>query len=117
MNDEEKVRLHDMCHLGVTISIVPVITESPQPLTGQLYSSISFTCTAIGSPTPLIHWYKDNELIKATDDPSVLYINDLVPNDRGFYHCEAVNIINGMHVSVNSSKVLFNMTSKILVCV
>ena len=97
--------------VGVTITIMPVIIDSPQPITGQLYSPANLTCTAIGSPTPLIHWFKDGNLIKSTD-PSLLVFNALTPNNRGFYHCEAVNIINGKKVSVNSSRVLLNITSK-----
>ena len=37
---------------------------------------------------------------------------ELTLSDRGFYHCEARNIINGMVMSVNSSEVLLNITGK-----
>ena len=104
-----------ICHsiIGVVIAIRPVITEPPQTTTGRLYSQASLTCRATGSPTPSIHWYKDNKLIiNKNTDPSVLVFTELTLNDRGFYHCEARNIIDGKNVSVNSSTVLLNITSK-----
>ena len=98
---------------GVTIKIGPEIIESPQAIAGQLYSPASLTCRAIGSPTPSIHWYKDNKLIANNNsDISVLVFTELNLNDRGFYHCEARNIIDRMNFSVNSPTVLLNITSK-----
>ena len=104
-----------ICHsiIGVVIAIRPVITEPPQTTTGRLYSQASLTCRATGSPTPSIHWYKDNKLIiNKNTDPSVLVFTELTLNDRGFYRCEARNIIDGKNVSVLSSTVLLNITSK-----
>ena len=99
--------------IGVVIAIRPVITEPPQTTAGRLYSQASLTCRATGSPIPSIHWYKDNKLIiNKNTDPSVLVFTELTLNDRGFYHCEARNIIDGKNVSVNSSTVLLNITSK-----
>ena len=98
---------------GVTIKIRPEITEMPQATTGPLYSPANLTCRAIGSPFPSILWFKDNKLINNKNtDPSVLIFTELTLSDRGFYHCEARNIIDGMVMSVNSSKVLLNITSK-----
>ena len=104
-----------ICHniIGVIVAIRPIITEPPQTTTGRLYSQASLTCRAIGSPTPSIHWYKDSNLIiNKNADPSVLVFTELTLNDRGFYHCEARNIIDGKNVSVNSLTVLLNITSK-----
>ena len=98
---------------GVTVKIRPEIIESPQATAGQLYSPASLTCRAIGSPTPSTHWYKDNKLIANNDpDLSMLVFTELILNDRGFYHCEARNIIDGKNISVNSSTILLNITSK-----
>ena len=73
---------------GVTIKIGPEIIEPPQATAGRLYSPASLTCRAIGSPTPSIHWYKDNKLIANNNpDLSVLVFTELTLNDRGFYHC------------------------------
>ena len=66
----------------------PEIIESPRATAGQLYFLASLTCRAIGSPTPSIHWYKDNKLIANNNpDLSVLVFTELTLNDRGFYHC------------------------------
>ena len=98
---------------GVTIKIGPEIIEPPQATAGRLYSPASLTCRAIGSPTPSIHWYKNNKLIANNNpDLSVLVFTELTLNDRGFYHCEARNIIDGKNLSVNSSNILLNITSK-----
>ena len=102
-----------MIPTGVTIKIRPEITEMPQATTGPLYSPANLTCRATGSPTPSILWFKDNKLIiNKNTDPSVLIFTELTLSDRGFYHCEARNIIDGKVMSVNSSKVLLNITSK-----
>ena len=90
------------------VTVKPKIIEFRQPVNTQLYSSVNFTCKAIGSPAPSIHWYKDNKLINSTD-PSLLMFNDLSLNDRGVYHCEARNVINGVNMSVNTTKVLLNI--------
>ena len=85
----------------------------PQATTGPLYSPANLTCRAISSPFPLILWFKDNKLIiNKNTDLSVLMFTELTLSDRRFYHCKARNIINGTVMSVNSSKVLLNITCK-----
>ena len=80
---------------------------------GKLYTSARVICEAIGSPNPSIKWYKDNRsVINNNSDPSLLSIRELDLNDRGFYHCEATSVINGIKKSVNSSMVLLNITGK-----
>lgn len=97
----------------VVVTVPPVITEPPQTTTSKLYTSTRLTCRATGSPTPSILWYKDNRLIPNTNpDSSVLLFDELLLSDRGFYHCVAVNIIDGKNVSVNSATVLLNITSE-----
>ena len=96
----------------VTVTLPPTITEIPKNISGKLYSSTILTCRAIGSPIPIILWYKDDKLIaNHNSDPSILFFSELNINDRGFYHCQAKNTINQMIHSVNSSKVLLNITS------
>ena len=96
------------------MTVPPRITEPPKTTTGRLYSSASLTCKATGSPTPSILWYKDKRLIiNNNTDPAVLSFTELNLSDRGFYHCEARNIIDGRKHSVNSSTVLLNITSTV----
>ncbi|XP_019850052.1 PREDICTED: hemicentin-1-like isoform X1 [Amphimedon queenslandica] len=100
------------CEEVVLVTVPPVITEPPQTTTSKLYSSTSLTCRATGSPTPTILWYKDNRLVPNTNpDPSVLLFDELLLSDRGFYHCVAVNVIDGKNVSVSSSTILLNITN------
>ena len=98
--------------LEVTIIFPPTITEFPKNVSKKLFSPANLTCRAIGSPIPMILWYKDDILItNDNSDSSVLLFSELNINDRGFYHCQAKNTINQMIHSVNSSKVLLNITS------
>lgn len=93
------------------VFIRPQIKKAPEITSGRLYTSVSLTCMAVGSPNPSIGWYKDNRpIITNNSDPSILSISELDLSDRGFYHCEATNIIHGVKVSVNSTAVLLNIT-------
>ena len=68
--------------------ISPWITEQPQNITGKLYSTVILRCLVEGNPRPEISWYKDGSRVGGSIS---LTIEELKPNDRGFYHCEAVN--------------------------
>ena len=95
----------------VTIYILPKITQQPTNTSGNLYSTVNLTCRATGNPIPTILWYKDNVLISNdNNDPSVLMFSELDLDDRGFYHCEARSLIRGNITSVNSSRVILNIS-------
>ena len=95
----------------MTVYILPIITQQPTNTSGNLYSAVSITCRAIGNPIPTILWYKDNVLIpNDNNDPSVLMLYELNLKDRGFYYCEARSLIKGNIISVNSSRVILNIT-------
>uniref|UniRef100_A0A1X7TQT2 Uncharacterized protein n=1 Tax=Amphimedon queenslandica TaxID=400682 RepID=A0A1X7TQT2_AMPQE len=100
------------CQERVRVTVRPKIIEFLQPVTTQLYSSVNFTCKAIGSPAPSIYWYKNNKLINSTG-PSLLMFNDLSLKNRGVYHCEARSVINGVNMSVNATKVLLSIKGNI----
>ena len=95
----------------MTIYILPKITQQPKNTSENLYSTVNLTCRASGNPIPTILWYKDNVLIpNDNNDPSVLMFSELDLKDRGFYHCEARSLIKGNIISVNSSRVILNIT-------
>ena len=95
----------------MTIYILPKITQQPKNTSGNLYSTVNLTCRATGNPIPTILWYKDNVLISNdNNDPSVLMFSELDLDDRGFYHCEARSLIRGNITSVNSSRVILNIS-------
>ena len=90
--------------------IRPTIEVHPVDTIGELYQSASLICTASGNPAPNILWYKDGVAISnVNSDPSVLLFNELNLADRGFYHCEAKNIINEQNVTDISVDVVLNI--------
>ena len=69
----------------VNVYIAPKIEIHPVDTIGELYQSVSLTCTASGNPIPNIIWYKDNMPIPNTNsNTSVLLFPELNLNDRGF---------------------------------
>ena len=80
-----------------------MITQQPQNITGELFSKVQLTCLAAGNPQPEIYWYKDGARVTIdSTESSQLVIEEIRPDNRGFYHCQAVNSAG----SVNSSTVL-----------
>ena len=94
----------------VEVFLPPTIEIHPVNTIGELYLPTSLICTASGNPAPNIKWYKDNVIIPNTNsNPSVLLFTELNLKDRGFYHCEASNVINGIMQSDVSSDVILNI--------
>ena len=65
------------------------------------------TCVAEGYPEPEIRWYKDGTRIAPLESSTStsLVIEELRPNNRGFYYCEAVNSVG----TARSHTVLVNI--------
>ena len=94
----------------ILVYIPPTIEIHPVDTIGELYQSVSLTCTASGNPVPNIIWYKDYISIpKTNSNTSVLLLPELNLNDRGFYHCEAKSIINGKNESESSDILVLNI--------
>ena len=94
----------------VKVYISPKIEIHPVDTIGELYQSVSLTCTASGNPIPNIVWYKDNMPLPYTNsNTSVLLFPELNLNNRGFYHCEAKSIINGNNESETSDIIVLNI--------
>ena len=83
-----------------------MITMQPQNITGALFSTVDLMCLAEGSPQPEIHWYKDGaKMTLNSNTPSRLVIEELRPENRGFYHCQAKNSVG----TVKSRTALVNI--------
>ena len=68
----------------------PRIEKGPQTTFVGIYSSVNLTCVVSGSPQPSIQWYKDNAPLPGEVYPSY-YIQSVELDDRGVYHCKAMN--------------------------
>ena len=67
-----------------------VILKSPDNTTKPLFEAVNLTCAADGYPPPVFQWYRDGVLIPNAVQ-SFYYIDQLTPDLRGYYTCEAIN--------------------------
>jgi hypothetical protein len=82
----------------------PVIVRGPQTTFVGIYSSVNLTCIVSGSPQPSIQWFKDNAPLPGEVYPSY-FIQSVELNDRGVYHCVAINSVG----SVESNGAVINI--------
>ena len=74
--------------------IPPSVTANPSSVTVELHNRVTLKCSASGNPTPIIKWYKDNKAIEGPQAiGSTFEIQEATPDDRGFYHCEAISSV------------------------
>ena len=72
----------------------PIIELGPANQTLALKSSASLPCRAVGTPPPIVNWYKDGQLVqlnsrvRMTSNGSLL-MDDLQVSDSGTYNCIA----------------------------
>ena len=70
----------------------PAIINNPKTQKNELNSPVSLTCEAVGSPMPVIQWFKDGVQLRESGAVGNQYIiSELGAADRGSYHCEASN--------------------------
>ena len=70
----------------------PAIINNPKTQKNELNSPVSLTCEAVGSPMPVIQWFKDGVQLRESGAVGNQYIiPELGAADRGSYHCEASN--------------------------
>ena len=81
-----------------------MIVEPPRPMIGRAGQPVNLTCTATGSPTPTITWFRDRVMIPGAIF-QFLYIPSAKPEDRGSYFCVATN----SEGSMESSQALVNL--------
>lgn len=97
----------------VIVRVKPFIVQPPMNTEGTIFSRVNLTCIAMGSPEPIIFWYKNGRHISNDNaNQSVLIFPELRLDDRGFYHCEARNTINEKIERVLSGTVVVNITGK-----
>ena len=68
----------------------PMIVQPPRNFTEPLFEAVNLTCAANGYPPPVFQWYRDGVLIPNAVQ-SFYYIDQLTPDLRGYYTCEAIN--------------------------
>ena len=89
------------------IPIAPMFTRLPQRKVVDLFDPVTLTCVAVGEPTPVIRWFKDDVQI-AMEFDNRLVIDEVQLDDRGNYTCTATNPV-GM---IKSPPALVNVASK-----
>ncbi|KAK3082882.1 hypothetical protein FSP39_007872 [Pinctada imbricata] len=78
----------------------PQVEEHPQNVEVDEGEPVTFTCRFRGSPSPVVNWYRNNQLIKPSkyfrmdstpDGTSSLSLLEAFPEDSGTYRCVARN--------------------------
>lgn len=71
----------------------------PKNKSAILNKPVTISCPVSGVPPPLVKWYKDGKLLKATSDPNIMLSLDsrhlkifrTQVSDAGIYICKAEN--------------------------
>ena len=83
--------------------LFPEVVENPKNQSAFVGSNVTFNCTAMGLPTPVISWMKNNDLCAVTSNMrarvvpenksnhSQLIITEVKMEDNGKYKCVASN--------------------------
>ncbi|CAG11076.1 unnamed protein product, partial [Tetraodon nigroviridis] len=74
----------------------PVIIQPPETASLSRGNTARFVCNSTGEPSPVLHWLKNGQPVKSfrrvkSQSPGVLLINQLAPEDAGYYQCIADN--------------------------
>ncbi|XP_032526637.1 peroxidasin [Danaus plexippus] len=79
------------------VMVAPAFIIVPKDQTVTIGDSAHFRCTARGTPTPIIKWYRNtmslppSENIVFSDNDQNLTIVETSEDDAGLYHCRAEN--------------------------
>ncbi|XP_060715450.1 immunoglobulin superfamily DCC subclass member 4 isoform X3 [Tachysurus vachellii] len=76
----------------------PVIVKPPESVSLSRGNTARFVCNSSGSPAASLLWLKDGDRLQwtarvKTQSPGVLLINQLRPDDAGYYQCLASNVL------------------------
>ncbi|XP_063046038.1 immunoglobulin superfamily DCC subclass member 4 [Engraulis encrasicolus] len=74
----------------------PVILQPPEPVSLSRGNTARFVCNSSGEPPPALLWLRNGQPVQAngrvkTQSAGVLLINQLGPDDAGYYTCLASN--------------------------
>ncbi|XP_026994292.2 hemicentin-1-like [Tachysurus fulvidraco] len=73
------------------------IMQGPVNTTVVVETATAMHCIVRGFPTPKVQWFKDDQVLSNTlrcdllDDGQLLVFERVLPEDEGFYYCEADN--------------------------
>ena len=76
----------------------PQVTQPPQDLEADEGEPVTFTARIIGTPAPVVSWYRNNMLVKPSkyfrmestpDGIHSLCMREVFPEDTGTYRCVA----------------------------
>lgn len=81
----------------------PQVIRHMEPKTVTTGRAVRFSVQVSGIPQPLVSWYKDSQVLSASDMCKFLHDNeeytmmllDISPEDTGIYTCEAKNEYGG----------------------
>ncbi|KAL2104346.1 hypothetical protein ACEWY4_001214 [Coilia grayii] len=80
--------------------VAPTVTSPPQEsMRAERGATVTFTCTAVGTPTPIITWrlnwghipVSSRITMTSENGRGTLTIRDVKEGDQGAYTCEAIN--------------------------
>ncbi|XP_058885407.1 neural cell adhesion molecule 2 isoform X2 [Acipenser ruthenus] len=89
----------DFRDIAVIVNVPPVLAVPQKSFnaTANRQESVSFICTASGSPEPAITWYRNGRLIEESDQyilkerSTELTVRNIKQSDGGPYSCRATN--------------------------
>lgn len=73
-----------------------MIVQLPETASLSRGNTARFVCNSTGEPSPVLHWLKNGQPVKTfrrvkSQSPGILLINQLAPEDAGYYQCIADN--------------------------
>ncbi|XP_046696890.1 immunoglobulin superfamily DCC subclass member 4 isoform X6 [Silurus meridionalis] len=96
--NKPKTREFVLSSAEIRVLAPPVIVKPPESVSLSRGNTARFVCNSSGSPAASLLWLKDGERLHwtsrvKTQSPGVLLINQLRPDDAGYYQCLASNIL------------------------
>ena len=96
-----KLCISDFCIFAVPATIVTDLADHEV----LVDKSTSLLCSVVGNPKPAVAWYKNEMLLRGTDDADGVELRDnnrrllfkhAKPIHAGEYTCEAVNVVTDL---------------------